>query len=90
MLPVILTFVRTYAPIFALPFAAAVGVIGYNIEAMFRGEAPSPPSLQERREQRLINELLEGTDQDPLDRDGLVPKTIFGKNRTPSLGKRDE
>lgn len=32
MWPVLVTFLRSYAPIITLPFAAVIGIIGYNLE----------------------------------------------------------
>lgn len=32
MWPILLRMLRTYAPAITLPFAAVVGVIGYNLE----------------------------------------------------------
>ena len=43
MWPVIVTVLRTYAPYVVWPAAAVIGVIGYNIEKVLRGDSDKTP-----------------------------------------------
>merc|ERR1711946_61098 len=72
MWPVIWNFMRINAPYLTLPFAAAIGVIGYG---------------EEERDERLLKEL-DGKDVKTLDSlkdKKFVPRSIFEKNVSPSL-----
>ncbi|XP_069954174.1 small integral membrane protein 12-A [Cherax quadricarinatus] len=91
MWPVVIAFLRTYAPYITLPAAAVIGCIGYNIEKQFRTPPPSRPSVEEKRNERLLKEMMESKELTlaPLSEKTFVPKTIFEKNISPSLVKED-
>jgi hypothetical protein len=73
MWPVLIAAARTYAPMIVFPFAVAAGFIGYNIESLVSDRnTPWRGSTIERREERKI---AEG------DREFVVPKNIFEKNK---------
>ena len=88
MLPVLINFLRPYAPYIVWPVAALVGVIGYNIEKAVRGDRETPykkKSISEERDERI---LKESTDKSPIEVDSLkekkfVPKTIFRSETSP-------
>ncbi|PNF28749.1 Small integral membrane protein 12-A [Cryptotermes secundus] len=88
MLPVIFTFLRTYAPYVTLPVAAVVGFIGYNLEAILSDKyTPYQKSIEEKREDRLMEENLskDVTKVDSLKERKFVPRSVFEKNVSPSL-----
>ncbi|KAG7174958.1 Small integral membrane protein 12-A-like [Homarus americanus] len=89
MWPIMMTFLRTYAPYVTLPAAAVIGFIGYNIEKQFRTTPPSRPSVEEKRNERLLKEIMESEQMTPapLSEKTFVPKTIFEKNVSPTLVK---
>ncbi|XP_045595358.1 small integral membrane protein 12-like [Procambarus clarkii] len=91
MWPLVMTFMRTYAPYVTLPAAAVIGFIGYNIEKQFRTPPPSRPSVEETRHERLLKEMMASNELAlaPLSEKTFVPKTIFEKNVSPSLVKED-
>ena len=70
MWPIIFGMVRTYAPYIVWPAAAVVGVIGYNIEWIIRGEDKTPPrpSTLDARLERKLEEVQKG---DPTQVDSL-------------------
>jgi hypothetical protein len=88
MLPVVFTFLRTYAPYITLPVAAVVGFIGYNLEGILSDKyTPYQKSIEERREDRLMEENLskDVTIVDSLKEKKFVPRSVFEKNVSPSL-----
>ncbi|XP_068215703.1 small integral membrane protein 12-A [Palaemon carinicauda] len=87
MWPILLAFMRTYAPYITLPAAAVIGFVGYNIEKQFRTPPPPRPSIEELRSERLLKEMLE-TEKvglDPLKNKTFVPKSVFEKNVSPGI-----
>lgn len=91
MWPILWNFVRVNAPYLTLPFAAAIGVIGYNVEGLISDKFTPfrTKSVEEERDERLLNEL-EGKDAKALDslkEKKFVPRSIFEKNVSPSLQK---
>lgn len=84
-----MNFLRVNAPFITLPFAAVVGIIGYNIEGLISDRyTPFKKSVEEQREDRLLKELETKTDAkqvDSLKERKFVPQTIFEKNVSPSL-----
>jgi hypothetical protein len=88
MLPVIFSFLRRYVPYVTLPFAAVVGIIGYNLEHMLSDKyTPYQKSIEEKREDRLLQENLDRdvTNVDSLKEKKFVPRSVFEKNISPSL-----
>lgn len=88
MLPVLLNFVRLYAPYITLPVAAIIGFVGYQLESRLsdRFTPVEPGSIEERRDERLLNEELKDlTNVDSLKEKKFVPRTVFEKNVSPSL-----
>lgn len=88
MWPVILNFIRVNAPFLTLPFAAVVGVIGYNLERLISDRStPFKNSIEEQREERLLKDVdtLDAKHIESLKEKKFVPKTIFEKNVSPSL-----
>ncbi|KAH9509358.1 Small integral membrane protein 12-B [Bulinus truncatus] len=76
---------RTYAPFITLPFAAVIGIIGYNIEWTFRKEKNTPFKSQSILEERNERELRELESTDPTKVELLkskkdMPKTVLGRN----------
>ncbi|XP_076044140.1 small integral membrane protein 12 [Oratosquilla oratoria] len=92
MWPVVLQMLRTYAPYVTLPVAAVIGFVGYNIEKHFHKTVPNRPSVDQQREERQLEELLKaGTPvPDPLSKRSFIPETVFEKNVSPSLIKKEE
>lgn len=88
MWPIIMNFLRINAPYITLPFAAMIGVIGYNIEGWVSDRyTPFKKSVEEQREERLLQNI-ENTDAkvvESLKEKKFVPHTIFEKNVSPSL-----
>ena len=88
MWPIIVNILRSNAPYITLPFAAVIGIIGYNIERLISDRTtPFKNSVEEQREERLL-QGLETTDAkltDSLKEKKFVPKTIFERNVSPSL-----
>jgi hypothetical protein len=88
MLPVIFTFLRTYAPYITLPVAAVVGFIGYNLESILSDKyTPYQKSIEEKRKDRLMEENLtkDVTEIDSLKERKFVPRSVFERNVSPSL-----
>ncbi|KAJ8913748.1 hypothetical protein NQ315_007465 [Exocentrus adspersus] len=57
MWPVFFAALRSYAPYITLPFAAVVGIIGYNLENWISDKyTPYNKSIQEQRTERLVEE----------------------------------
>ena len=80
--------VRTYAPIVMWPVAAVVGVIGYNLESIIRGdEGKSTPckdiSIAQERDERLLQEAkhMDATQVDSLKDRKFIPKDIFERTK---------
>lgn len=77
---------RTYAPYIVWPFAAIIGVIGYNLEGAIRGPDKQTPwkksSISEERDLRMLeeNKNKDMTQVDSLKAKTFVPKTIFERN----------
>lgn len=92
MWPIIINFLRVNAPYITLPFAAVVGVIGYNIECLVSDRTtPYKTSIEEQREDRLLKDL-EKSDAKEIERlseKKFVPRSIFEKNVSPSLKPKD-
>ena len=91
MLPILWTFLRSYAPVIMLPVAAVIGVIGYNIENIVSDKyTPFKPSIGEQREERHLKEMhcdSQGV-ADPvltLTEKKFVPKSIFERNMSPQF-----
>ena len=84
-----MNFLRVNAPYITLPFAAVVGIIGYNIEGLISDKyTPFKKSVGEQREERMLKELEMKTDAkqvETLREKKFVPQTIFEKNVSPSL-----
>ncbi len=82
MWPVLVNIARSYAPYIVWPAAAVIGVIGYNIEKVVRGDGIHTPakekSIMEEREERLLkeNEQKDLTNIDSLKDKTFVPRTI--------------
>ena len=88
MISYLIRILRTYAPVTMLPFACVVGAIGYSIESFYRDT--NPPyfeSVQQRREERLMEELgtTKPNDFPSLKEKNFVPKTVFDINLSPNL-----
>ena len=85
MWPLLLAFARTYAPYIVWPVAAVVGVVGYNVERVVRGDEKTPcreKSVSEERDERFIKENTNKnmSEIDSLKKRSFVPKTIFERN----------
>lgn len=80
-----------YLPAVTVPIAAVIGFIGYNFESRFSKSfnPPFPESVQNKRTERLVDELsttsTENVEDISLKSKKFVPKTIFEKNVSPSL-----
>lgn len=88
MWPIILNILRSNAPYLTLPFAAVIGIIGYNIERLVSDRStPFKNSVEEQREDRLLKNLekVDAKQIDSLKEKKFVPHTIFEKNVSPSL-----
>jgi len=86
MWPIIWQILRTRAPYITLPFAALVGVIGYNLESMLSDKyTPYKEAVQEQRLERLTeDEAL----RDPTNVKKLkYHENVLGRNLSPSLSK---
>lgn len=85
--PLIIGIARTYAPYLVWPFAAIVGVIGYNFESFVRGDYQTPSKSRSIAEERDLRFLEESKDKDMTKVDSLkdkgfgIPKTIFERNQ---------
>lgn len=82
---IIFNAARIYAPYITLPFAAVVGVIGYNLEWTLRKERNTPykaSSTQEDRNERTLREieLVDPTHVESLKSKKDIPKTVLGRN----------
>ncbi|KAF2351579.1 UPF0767 family, partial [Trinorchestia longiramus] len=93
MWPLLMQFARTYAPYITLPVATIIGFIGYNIESHYRTQQPNRPSVEILRDERVVNKIVQETQQegkvlpDPLNKKTFVPDSIFTKNLSPGLQK---
>lgn len=93
MWPLLMQFARTYAPYITLPAAALVGFIGYNIESLYRTQQPNRPSVENLRDERLVNKIVQETRlegkilPDPLSKKTFVPDSVFTRNLSPGLRK---
>ncbi|GJQ85049.1 hypothetical protein Trydic_g3712 [Trypoxylus dichotomus] len=75
---------RTYAPYITLPFAAAVGFLGYKIESTISNKhTPYKEPIKEARNERLISDesLQSAADVEKL----RYNANVLGKNLSPSL-----
>lgn len=75
---------RAYAPYIVLPFAVAVGTVGYFIETRFRKNekwAQEKPSTLEERTLRQIDALEDPTKVQSLKYKEGMPQTIFERNQ---------
>lgn len=86
MWTIILRIVRNYAPVITLPFAAVVGLIGYNLENILSDKStPSIESTKKKRDERLLTEFRD--ELTTLKQHAFVPDTIFERNVSPSLSE---
>ena len=88
MWPVLMNMLRVNAPYITLPFAAIIGVIGYNIERIVSDKTtPFKNSVEQQREDRMLKNLenVDAKEMDSLKEKKFVPRTIFEKNVSPSL-----
>lgn len=78
-----MAFLRSNAPFLTLPFAAIVGIIGYNLENMFFDKyTPYTKPVQDERVDRQADEAL----NDPTNVKKLkYQENVLGKNVSPSL-----
>lgn len=78
MLPVVIAFLRTYAPIVLLPVTMTAGYIGYKCEWWIKGnkdQANDQDSILLQREERRLKQITEETS---VDSDMVIRrKTIF-------------
>ena len=86
MIPALFAILRTYMPYVVWPAAALVGVIGYNVESIIRGDKQQPwrnkSTFETRQDRRLQeNESRDLTEVDLLKDRTFVPKDIFQKNK---------
>lgn len=81
MWPVIVQLIRVYSPYIALPFAAVVGFVGFNMESKLRGEdrlssqtaTPKKTFDQARLDRRLDDALAIGVNDDtPKDWEDVI------------------
>ena len=82
--PLIMGAARAYAPYIVLPFAVAVGTVGYFIETRFRKNekwAQEKPSTLEERTLRQIDTLEDPTKVQSLKYKEGMPQTIFERNQ---------
>ncbi|KAJ3652221.1 hypothetical protein Zmor_018204 [Zophobas morio] len=86
MWPFLIRTLRHYAPVITLPFAALIGIIGYNLENILSDKyTPYNESIKESRSDRLIT-------SESLDSAANVEKlrykaNVLGTNVSPSLEK---
>ncbi len=88
MWPIVINFLRTYAPFVTLPIAAVIGFVGYNIEGLVSDKQTSfDKSVKEAREERLMQNIEKdkAISVDSLKEHKFVPRSIFEKNVSPSL-----
>ncbi|EFX79422.1 hypothetical protein DAPPUDRAFT_304831 [Daphnia pulex] len=88
MWPVLINMLRVNAPYITLPFAAIIGVIGYNIERIISDRTtPFKNSVEEQRDERMLKNLenVDAKEMESLKEKKFVPRTIFEKNVSPSL-----
>ncbi|XP_072948579.1 small integral membrane protein 12 [Epargyreus clarus] len=85
MWPLVLRFLRSNAPYITLPFAAVVGIIGYNLESLLSDRyTPYNKAVQDQRFERQEDEIL----KDPTNVQKLkYQENVLGKNVSPSLSK---
>ncbi|KAF5296317.1 hypothetical protein FQA39_LY12534 [Lamprigera yunnana] len=75
---------RTYAPAITLPFAAAIGYIGYNMENLMSDKyTPFNESIKESRSERMLTDekLDSATSVETL----KYSANVLGRNVSPSL-----
>ena len=88
MWPILMNFLRAYAPFVTLPAAAVIGFVGYKIESLISDKyTPSIQSIEQQREERRLKDLEEKDvkEIDTLKEKKFVPRSIFEKNVSPSL-----
>ncbi|KAJ6643757.1 Small integral membrane protein 12-A [Pseudolycoriella hygida] len=84
MWPIVMAVLRRNAVYLTLPFAAIVGVIGYNIENLISDKyTPYSPSIQDNRADRLADDdvLANAAKVDKL----KLKENVLGRNLSPSL-----
>ncbi|XP_056633931.1 small integral membrane protein 12 [Diorhabda carinulata] len=83
MWPIIYNALRTYAPYVTLPFAALVGVVGYNLENWLSDKyTPYNKSVKDQRQDRVLTENLSESNE----KNKLKYKTdVLDTNLSPSL-----
>ena len=82
--PLITGAARAYAPYIVLPFAIAVGTVGYFVETRLRKNekwARQKPSTLEERTLRQIDALEDPTKVESLKYKEGIPQTIFERNQ---------
>lgn len=84
--PLIVGAIEAAGPIIVLPFAMAVGAIGYAAERAIRGDKETPwktKSIEEERDERHLAETenKDMTNVESLKAKTFVPKTIFERNK---------
>ncbi|KAL1500736.1 hypothetical protein ABEB36_006182 [Hypothenemus hampei] len=84
MWPLVITFLRTYAPYVTLPFAGLVGFVGYNLENILSDKyTPYNKSIEELRNERLLQEdKLQSSEHASELR---YEANVLGQNLSPSL-----
>ncbi|XP_063545538.1 small integral membrane protein 12 [Cydia strobilella] len=85
MWPILMQFLRSNAPYLTLPFAAIIGVVGYNLEGYFSDRyTPYSKAIGDQRLERQEDNML----ADPTNVEKLKYKeNVLGKNVSPSLQK---
>jgi len=79
--PWVLSLAKRLAPRIMLPFSMFIGYVGYNLEDWLSDKhTPSRKSAIERREERRASEG---------EADYKVPTTIFERNVSPGLERKD-
>ena len=81
--------IRSYAPYVVLPFAVAVGTVGYLIETNFRQNSKwssGNPSTLDERSDRQLDVPEDPTQVADLDYKTAMPKTMFDKNQGKKVG----
>ncbi|CAG0900129.1 unnamed protein product [Darwinula stevensoni] len=87
VLPALWIILRTYAPYITLPIAAAVGVIGYQVEKRISDKyTPYQESIQEVRDDRILKEAKDPLHYESLKERKFVPKTGLS-NETSKTGQ---
>ncbi|NWI64644.1 SIM12 protein, partial [Todus mexicanus] len=88
MWSVVWAALRSKAPYVTFPVAFVVGLVGYNLERLLRGEpqpaAEEDKSISERREERKLQEIA-GEDLTKVvslkDKLEFAPRAVLNRNR---------